>query len=65
LSGIYQTKLDPGIVNSEKITNDVKLNGSATEIHQVTKEITIKSTDGSFTVFSKNLKMRGLANRFL
>ena len=45
----YQTKLDPGIVNNEKITNDVRLNGSATEIHQVTKEIQIKSTDGSGT----------------
>ena len=45
----YQTKLDPGIVNNEKITNNVRLNGSATEIHQVTKEIQIKSTDGSGT----------------
>ena len=54
----YQTKLDPGIVNSEKITNDVKLNGSATEIHQVTKEITIKSTDGSGTSTGVNGALR-------
>ncbi|MDH6365125.1 pilin isopeptide linkage protein/LPXTG-motif cell wall-anchored protein [Enterococcus sp. PF1-24] len=45
----YQTKLDPGIVNNEKVANDVKLSGNQVEIHQVTKEITIKSTDGSGT----------------
>ncbi|MBU5583535.1 hypothetical protein KQJ29_27755, partial [Enterococcus sp. S181_ASV_20] len=31
----YQTKLDPGIVNSEKITNYVNLSGGKTEIHKV------------------------------
>ena len=41
-----------------KITNDVKLNGSATEIHQVTKEITIKSTDGSGTSTGVNGALR-------
>ncbi|MGM0165545.1 hypothetical protein IGI39_000487 [Enterococcus sp. AZ135] len=45
----YQTKLDPGIMNSEKITNDVKLSGGKTEIHQVTEEVIVKSTDGSGT----------------
>ncbi|MFQ7603145.1 MAG: Spy0128 family protein [Enterococcus avium] len=45
----YQTKLDPGIMNSEKITNDVKLSGGTTEIHQVTEEVIVKSTDGSGT----------------
>ena len=45
----YQTKLDPGIMNSEKITNDVKLSGGKTEIHQVTEEVVVKNTDGSGT----------------
>ena len=45
----YQTKLDPGIMNSEKITNDVKLSGGTTEIHQVTEGVIVKSTDGSGT----------------
>lgn len=45
----YQTKLDPGIVNSEKITNDVNLSGGKTEIHKVIEEVIVKSTDGSGT----------------
>ncbi|EOH88876.1 Spy0128 family protein [Enterococcus villorum] len=44
---VYQTQLDPGILNNERVANNVSLTGSEIEIHTVTKEITIKSTDGS------------------
>ncbi|WP_430610450.1 Spy0128 family protein [Enterococcus sp. DIV0876] len=44
---VYQTQLDPGIQNKEKVANSVSLTGSEIEIHSVTKEITIQSTEGS------------------
>ncbi|WP_071856076.1 Spy0128 family protein, partial [Enterococcus ratti] len=44
---VYQTQLDPGILNNERVTNKVSLTGSKIEIHNVTKEITVKSTNGS------------------
>ena len=51
---VYQTQLDPGILNNERVTNNVNLTGSEIEIHTVTKEITIKSTDGSGTSSGTN-----------
>ena len=51
---VYQTQLDPGILNNELVTNNVNLTGSEIEIHTVTKEITIKSTDGSGTSSGTN-----------
>ena len=51
---VYQTQLDPGILNNERVTNNVNLMGSEIEIHTVTKEITIKSTDGSGTSSGTN-----------
>jgi pilin isopeptide linkage protein/LPXTG-motif cell wall-anchored protein len=51
---VYQTQLDPGILNNERVANSVNLTGSEIEIHTVTKEITIKSTDGSGTSSGTN-----------
>ena len=51
---VYQTQLDPGILNNELVANSVNLTGSEIEIHTVTKEITIKSTDGSGTSSGTN-----------
>ncbi|WP_430619216.1 Spy0128 family protein [Enterococcus sp. DIV0802b] len=51
---VYQTQLDPGILNNERVVNSVNLTGSEIEIHTVTKEITIKSTDGSGTSSGTN-----------
>ena len=51
---VYQTQLDPGILNNERVANSVNLTGSEIEIHTVTKEVTIKSTDGSGTSSGTN-----------
>lgn len=51
---VYQTKLDPGIRNNEVVSNDVSLYGSQTEIHQVTKDVIVKSTNGSGTSTGTN-----------
>ena len=51
---VYQTQLDPGILNNERVANSVNLTGSEIEIHTVTKEVTIKSTDGSGTSYGTN-----------
>jgi pilin isopeptide linkage protein/LPXTG-motif cell wall-anchored protein len=51
---VYQTKLDPGIRNNEIVSNDVTLSGGITEIHQVTREIIVKSTNGSGTSTGTN-----------
>jgi pilin isopeptide linkage protein/LPXTG-motif cell wall-anchored protein len=51
---VYQTKLDPGIRNNEIVSNDATLKGGTTEIHQVTKDVTVKSTNGSGTSTGTN-----------
>ncbi|WP_269924488.1 Spy0128 family protein [Enterococcus innesii] len=51
---VYQTQLDPGILNNERVANSINLTGSEIEIHTVTKEVTIKSTDGSGTSSGTN-----------
>ncbi|WP_369674817.1 Spy0128 family protein [Enterococcus faecium] len=51
---VYQTQLDPGILNNERVANSVNLTGSEIEIHTVIKEVTIKSTDGSGTSSGTN-----------
>jgi pilin isopeptide linkage protein/LPXTG-motif cell wall-anchored protein len=50
----YQTLLDPGIQNNEVIANEASLYGKDIQFHEVTKTVTVKSTDGEGTSSGKN-----------
>lgn len=50
----YQTLLDPGIKNNEKISNSATLFGKDISIQNTSKEVVIKSTDGEGTSSGKN-----------
>ena len=54
----YQTRLDLGIQNNEVISNNASLYGKDIQYCEVTKEVTIKSTDGEGTSSGKNGRLK-------
>ncbi len=50
----YQTMLDPDIKNHEKVSNSATLFGKDVSIHETSKEVIVKSTNGEGTSSGKN-----------
>ncbi|MGP5429127.1 Spy0128 family protein [Enterococcus malodoratus] len=50
----YQTMLDPGISNNEKVSNKATLFGKDVSIQETSKEVIVKSTNGEGTSSGKN-----------